>query len=126
MKTLIMKIWPLNEDAFSIGLTLEAITTTVRKRLHTANIRDTEIRRVDSTDEDVLCVTLTVKSADFNLDIRHCKWDPKWNEPSSTSIWEDHSKGRHDGSPVRVLKHVEACMNKFTDAYGQINTDACS
>ena len=124
MSHLIMLIEPLTEDASKMGLKVDSIGATVRERLNAAGIRDSNYRRIDSPDQKVLCVTVTVKAAIFTLQVRYCKWDQEFDEPSSDSLWEDQTTGNHNNSVEPVLNQVKALTNKFTDAYRKSYSNA--
>ena len=120
---LFLKIQPPNEEAVAIGLTEEAIGTTVVKRLSAAKIRNDSIHSSNDADETYLFVEMNVTGPNFYLDIRYCNKvvDSEWGDTSYPHIWKTCDTGKHGGQKYRVLEQVEKYTEEFTTEYFRMN-----
>ena len=121
-----LRVEPMPAAAVEMGLTREAIATTVRSRLRAARLyssEDTPSRR------PYLYVNVTTvnRTRAFSVTFHFFKWlpDPITELESFATTWTTGMVGVHGGDAGYVLSSVSRKTDEFIDAYLRVNEAAC-
>ena len=120
-KPLRLFVGKLDNDAAEIGLTREAITTTVRSRLRGA--------RIYSEDGNAwLYVTVNTVNPAFSVKLQFIKLvvDGATNITWGAVTWDAGTFGTQGGNGSYVLGAVSRLMDRFIDEFLRVNGDDCS
>lgn len=110
----------LPEDATNIGLTKEAIVTSVRSRLRAARLYVSGVT-------PYIYVNVNVVGRAFGIGIGYNKWvfDPASNEEGMATVWTIGSTGTHGRNSNYIVSSVSQHIDKFIDEYFRVNEEAC-
>ena len=121
-----------NDDAVKMGLTHEALATTVRSRLRAARLYSSE-DVVDYSSgalrgRPYLHVNVTTVNRAFGVIFDFSKWlsDPIIGVERFATTWFRGMVGHHGGDAGYVLSAVSRKTDEFIDAYLRVNEPACS
>ena len=120
-----LRVEPMKDAAVEMGLTREAIATTVRSRLRAARLYSSE----DVTPgQPYLYVSVTTVRRVFDVNIYFFRWlsDPITGVESFATTWIRGMVGHHGGDAGYVLSAVSRKTDEFIDAYLRVNESACS
>lgn len=115
----------MNKDAKPIGLTREAVITTVRSRLRGARIYDADA-------VPYLYVNVNVAGKAFNISVRFNQrfFKPGVDgEPTSldgyATGWDTAVAGTHGSDSGYILQSVGEKTDRFIDEYLRVNEEMC-
>ena len=111
----------LHSDATDIGLTRNAITTTVRSRLRGARIYSPKTINAISL---YINVNVVRRAFSSSLEFRKFLLDPEHDTSGTATTWSIGTTGAHGQNPEYILQLIGRQMDQFIDEYLAVNEDA--
>lgn len=111
----------LNNDADDIGLTKDAIETSVRARLRAARLYDDEAF-------SNLYIVITVSGLSFSISVEYKKIvrDLASQEETYATTWNRRRVGTHGRDSNYVIQTLSQDIDIFIDEFLRVNEAACS
>ena len=110
----------LPNDADDIGLTADAIETSVRARLRAARLYDNDAI-------PYLYINVNVVGLSFSISVEYRKGvrDLASQEENYATTWDVRSVGTHSRNSNNIIQWLSQDIDTFLDEYLRVNEEAC-